>query len=101
MELIHKSFREALSNLAEVEYAGKINETTYFVIYRPERDNDWNTFRVLIGPRTALQTVDVTGGMRYKCGTTVINTAQGTFFIPPVQRKDKQPLFNGQPIYLF
>lgn len=103
-----KTMSEVLSDFHGVEYIGKIDGDTYFVIYRPEQGDNYDNCRVLIGPRNALKEVEVSGGQRYHNkkhpdddNTVVINTVAGTLWLPPKCRKDKQPLFNDKLVELF
>lgn len=108
MEIIQKSVVNGLPDDHEVEYAGQIDATTYFVVYRPKENWNYDSFKVSMGPADNLQDVEVTGAMRYRDGgTTVINVyiAErddfGTFFFPRPNTKGKKPTFNRQPIDLF
>ena len=101
MEIVHKSIEDVMADDSDLDYLGKIDKDTWFVVYRPEQDGEWDTFRVSIGSRDNLKEVEVTGGMRYGNGTTIVNTVKGTFFFPHPNRKGKKPLFNSRPIELF
>jgi len=104
MEIIEKSVVNGLPDDHEVEYAGQIDENTFFVIYRPENDHSYSlsNWKVSIGPVDNLQEVEVIGGMKYgDGGIIVLNTVIGTFFFPPSKRKDRWPLFNSHVIEVF
>ena len=101
MRVVQKISMDMLLSKYNVEYFGKIDENTFFVVYRPEQDGYYDTFRVSIGPPDDIKEMKVRNVLRYRSGTLVINTVVGTFSFSFPYHKDKRSLFCSWPIELF
>lgn len=101
MRIVQKPAVDGLPENRVVAFFGKIDKQTCFIIHRPQKNWDYSSFRVCIGPANNLQETEMTDIVKYLGGSITIDTVAGRFFFPDRRHKDLVPLFNGYPIYLF
>lgn len=69
--------------LRKIDYIGKIDWITYFVIHRSLFSADYEKYKVLIGPLIFLRNVRVIDIERYRDGGSIdIETSAGDFRFP-------------------
>ncbi len=87
---------------ALVEHFGKLDETIFFVVYRPYKRNPTD-YKVLIGGAKDLKEVKgvVVSGVHANSGDTYYETQKGIFFFP-FFLSHRKATFDGSPIpYLY
>ncbi len=78
-----------------IEYAGKVNWFTYYVIYRPIVNWNYDQFAARMGPFFFLKKTRIISFDRYRGSGTSVQTEAGTFsFMNYAQPYN----FNGQPL---
>lgn len=93
---------EGLPGGHKIEYFGRINRTTFFVIHRPENNWSYDDFQVKIGPADNLKDITIKSVIRLRDGgTTIIETVNGQFFFPAPHKSKKRPKFRGKNIKIF
>jgi hypothetical protein len=103
---------EGLPAEAYVEYFGRVDENTFFLIYLPDADDyQYENFRLVLGTADNLQPVKIIETHRLRDGgTTTVETEKGRFFFPspaydprsPWEQKGPRPkvspTFEGKPL---
>ena len=83
MKIVQKPGVDGLPKGHRVEYFGKIDETTFFVIHCPKENWDDDSFQAKVGSADHMHEVKVKKVTRYRhSGATNIKTDKGNFYFP-------------------
>mgnify|MGYP001562746009 CR=1 FL=1 len=89
-------FAEGIPDNHELEYVAKNDGSIFFVVHRPSKDWNYNSFRLHIGPVSELVEAKVDSVERYRDGGTTdirytLNEITGNLHFPTPFNKDKNP----------
>jgi hypothetical protein len=106
MKIIMKPGIEGIDPSQELEYFGKLDDLTFFVVIRPKEDWNYSDFKLKIGKQDDLKEIKVNNVERYRDGgTTVMHTAVGRFYFPChmaiLNNKDLKPMLDEKEIVVF